>query len=59
MFAMEGTYSTHEGAGEIFTDLAGDMDKYATDYARIADPAWKMEFTAEAGETKRAGSVKA
>ncbi|WP_041267456.1 radical SAM protein [Geotalea daltonii] len=59
MFAMEGTYSTHEGAGEIFTDLAGDMDKYATDYARIADPTWKMEFTAEAGETKRAGSVKA
>jgi len=39
-----GAYATHEGADAIFTDLAGQMDGYAEDYAAIADPAWEKEY---------------
>lgn len=44
LFGSAGTYSTHDGAAGIFTGLAGAMDDYAGEYARIADPAWEKEF---------------
>lgn len=58
MAAMDGAYSTHEGAAEIFTDLARDVDTYAAGYARIADPAWEMEFAGHTRKAKCPGSVK-
>lgn len=58
LFRTEGAYSTHDGAAEIFTDLAREMDDYAGRYGEIADPAWEREFAAEDGQTKRAGDVK-
>lgn len=48
MFTAEGVRPTHEGADEIFTGLAGQVDAYAGAYAEIADPAWEKEFV-EAG----------
>lgn len=44
MFAMDGVRATHDGAAEIFTTLAGEMDGYAREYAELADPAWEKEF---------------
>ena len=44
IFASEGAYATHEGAEEIFTDLADKMDRYSTAYGVIADPVWETEF---------------
>lgn len=58
LFGTEGAYATHEGAAEIFTDLASEMDDYAGRYGAIADPVWEREFAAEVGKTKRAGDVK-
>ena len=58
LFRSEGAYSTHEGAAEIFTDLAGDMDAYAGRYGAIADPAWEREFAGEAKGKKQAGDIK-
>lgn len=43
-FQMEGVYPTHDGAEEIFTDLADAMDRYSSDYGTIADQAWEEEF---------------
>jgi hypothetical protein len=40
----DGAYPTHEGAAEIMTGLAGQMDDYSRRYAEIADPAWEREF---------------
>jgi MoaA/NifB/PqqE/SkfB family radical SAM enzyme len=42
--AVDGVYATHEGAMDIFTDLAPRMDEYAKSYAELADPAWEKEF---------------
>jgi MoaA/NifB/PqqE/SkfB family radical SAM enzyme len=44
IFSSEGAYATHEGAEEIFTDLAGKMDAYSEAYGEIADPVWESEF---------------
>jgi hypothetical protein len=44
IFSTEGAYPTHEGAEEIFTELADTMDDYSTRYGEIADPAWETEF---------------
>jgi MoaA/NifB/PqqE/SkfB family radical SAM enzyme len=44
LFASAGAYPTHEGAAEIFTDLAPEMNAYAERYAGIADKAWETEF---------------
>ncbi|HWI40395.1 MAG TPA: radical SAM protein [Verrucomicrobiae bacterium] len=44
LFASDGVYSTHPGAAEIFESLSGDMDRYAGDYAEIADAAWERDF---------------
>ena len=54
MFATEGVRATHEGATEIFTDLAAEMDDYSGAYAEIADATWEKEFVGRAG-TKKAG----
>ena len=55
MFNSTGAYATHEGAAEIFTDLAESMDGYAGRYAKLADQAWEKEFNGEAspGEKDR------
>lgn len=58
MSRLPGVYPTHEGAAEIFTDLAGEMDDYARRYAEIADPAWEREFAGEGKEKKQAGDIK-
>ncbi len=56
LFGSAGASPTHEGAAEIFTDLAGAMDGYAGRYAEIADPAWEKEFCGETRGRKRAGA---
>lgn len=45
LFASEGAYATHEGAEDIFTDLADSMDAYSRTYGEIADAAWEEEFS--------------
>ena len=52
LFATAGAYPTHEGAAEIFTDLAPAMDAYAEQYAGIADRAWDTEFAGK-GRARR------
>ncbi|GFO53913.1 radical SAM protein [Geomonas sp. Red276] len=54
IFASGGAYPTHEGAAEIFTELAEAMDDYAGRYGEIADPAWEREFT---GPELKSGNV--
>ncbi|MBT1071463.1 radical SAM protein [Pelotalea chapellei] len=44
IFASEGAYPTHDGAEEIFTVLAGEMDTYSRAYGKIADAVWETEF---------------
>ncbi|MSM41006.1 MAG: radical SAM protein [Geobacter sp.] len=44
MFGSEGAYPTHEGAADIFTGLAPQVDDYAVEYAELADPSWEREF---------------
>jgi len=44
MFGSEGAYPTHEGAADIFTGLASQVDDYAAEYAGLADPSWEREF---------------
>ncbi len=34
-------YPTHEGAETILTEMADYLDQYATEYAKLADEAWK------------------
>lgn len=43
-FTMDGVYTTHDGAGAIFTDLADRMDDYATRYGDLVDEVWEEEF---------------
>jgi MoaA/NifB/PqqE/SkfB family radical SAM enzyme len=57
LFESEGAYPTHEGAEEIFTGLAKQMDGYSRDYAAIADEAWKLEF-ADHPVRRRQGTVR-
>lgn len=54
LFAAEGAYPTHEGADEIFTVLADQMDAYSRDYAAIADEVWQEEFKDHAVKKKKA-----
>ena len=42
-----GAYFTHEGAEIIYNDLADDIDQYAKEYSKVADPLWKTYFTKE------------
>jgi len=49
----EGAYPTHEGAAEIITGLAGQMDDYSRSYAEIADPVWEREYTVSGRAEKR------
>ena len=44
IFSSEGAYPTHDGAEEIFTALADEMDTYSRAYGEIADAAWETEF---------------
>lgn len=44
IFSSEGAYATHEGAEEIFTGLADEMDAYSAAYGEIADQVWETEF---------------
>ena len=58
LYSSAGAYATHEGADEIFTDLAGQMDEYAEAYATIADPAWEKEFAEPGRDGKRGCCLK-
>jgi len=42
--AETGAYPTHEGAETIISCLARPLDKYASDYKRIADKVWEEEY---------------
>ncbi|MEI6214148.1 MAG: radical SAM protein [Desulfuromonadales bacterium] len=53
LFASEGAYPTHEGAEEIFTGLADQMDSYSHEYAVIADEAWEEDFKEHPVRLKR------
>ncbi len=50
---MDGAYPTHTGAGQIFTELSGQMDEYSAQYGKIADPAWEREFSGNNGQKKK------
>jgi len=52
-FSAEGAYPTHEGAEQIFTGLADEMDEYSCSYAEIADAAWEEEFKDHPVKLKR------
>ena len=39
-----GARPTHEGAETILTDLAGHLDNYAAELARVYDPIWASEY---------------
>lgn len=54
-FESEGAYPTHEGAEEIFTGLADQMDRYARSYGEIADQVWEEEFREHPAYTKKNG----
>jgi MoaA/NifB/PqqE/SkfB family radical SAM enzyme len=58
LFATAGAYPTHEGAAEIFTDLAGQMDDYSRAYGELADPAWEREFLGTGRAVSKAGQRK-
>jgi MoaA/NifB/PqqE/SkfB family radical SAM enzyme len=49
---LDGAYPTHAGAGQIFTELSGQMDEYSAQYGKIADPAWEREFNGNNGQKK-------
>jgi len=53
VFASAGAYPTHDGADEIFTGLAAEMDRYAREYGEIADDAWETEFAGHPDKQKR------
>ena len=40
-------YYTHQGAEEIFTDRAAEMDVYAEKYAVLADRVWEEEYLSD------------
>jgi len=42
--AETGAYPTHEGAETIISCLARPLDKYASDYKKIADKVWEEEY---------------
>jgi len=48
---------THEGAETIITRLADDLDKYAREYRRYADPAWELEWKKPAEEQEKKTAV--
>ena len=52
MFRTEGAYPTHAGAGQIFTELSGQMDEYSCRYEEIADPVWEKDFRGDTGRGK-------
>lgn len=56
VFSTEGAYATHDGAEEIFTGLASDMDEYSAAYGEIADPAWEEEFKDHPIRRRKSGS---
>ena len=35
---------TCDGADEIITDLAEQLDRYSAEYQKLADPAWEKEW---------------
>jgi MoaA/NifB/PqqE/SkfB family radical SAM enzyme len=37
-------YFTHDGAEIIYENLAPDIDQYAKEYAKVADPLWEEQF---------------
>lgn len=55
IFTSEGAYATHEGAEEIFTVLAGQMDQYSSAYAEIADTVWEEDFKDHRQKAKKGG----
>lgn len=57
-FQSPGVYATHNGAEQIFTGLAENMDGYAGRYGEIADQAWEKEFCGSAarGRKSRCGN---
>jgi MoaA/NifB/PqqE/SkfB family radical SAM enzyme len=58
MSALPGVYPTHDGADEIFTGLAVEMDDYARRYAGIAEAAWEKEFKGPISTPKQSSDGK-
>jgi MoaA/NifB/PqqE/SkfB family radical SAM enzyme len=52
-FQSPGVYATHNGAEQIFTGLAENMDAYAGRYGELADQAWEKEFCGSAARGKK------
>jgi hypothetical protein len=40
-------YFTHEGAEQLFTEFAQDIDRYAKAYGEIAEAAWKKKIESQ------------
>ncbi len=47
---------TCEGAGELITNFAKDIDRYAAEYRAYADAAWKSEWNGSAAPERAASS---
>ena len=47
-------YPTHLGAETIINDLSENLDKYASEYASLADPVWdKSQEALKVASTKK------
>jgi MoaA/NifB/PqqE/SkfB family radical SAM enzyme len=42
--SLNGAYFTHEGAEKVIGELAPDLDRYASEYGKIADIVWEKEY---------------
>ena len=42
--SFNGAYFTHEGAEKVIGELAPDLDRYASEYGKIADIVWEKEY---------------
>ncbi len=50
IIAETGAYPTHDGAETIIGCLARSLDKYASEYKKIADKVWEEEYIPEEDE---------
>lgn len=48
-----GAYPTHEGADSIITEFAGELDKYAKEYGKVADREWYGNYLPGLGDEDR------
>jgi MoaA/NifB/PqqE/SkfB family radical SAM enzyme len=51
--ASTGAHPTHPGAEQVITKLAPQMDAYAKEWAKVADPLWEKQYKKKAEAKNR------